>query len=266
MSYVPLGLGHLVLAALLLLANAAISLLFDLRLERTLAVAAARMVVQLALVGVVLQFIFAQTSPAWTLLAAAVMVIAAGYEAQARQERRIAGWGTFGLGTSTLLMVGTVATLFAVAGVIRPDPWYAPRYALPLLGMVLGNAMTGVALVLDALTTAASRARAGIEARLALGATRFAALHDVLRHSLRTGMMPIINAMAATGIVALPGMMTGQILAGADPVDAAKYQMMIMFVIAGATAMAVVLGGIGGVLLITDERHRLRLDRLSRRK
>lgn len=265
MSYVTLELGDLALASLLVLANAAISFAFKLRLERTLALAAARMVVQLALVGVVLQFIFKQTSPAWTALFAAVMIVAAGYEAQARQERRVAGWGTFGLGTSTLLLVGTMATLFAVVGVIRPDPWYAPRYMLPLLGMVLGNAMTGVALVLDALTSAAVRERASIEARLALGATRFAALHDVLKRSLRTGMLPIINAMAATGLVSLPGMMTGQLLAGADPIDAAKYQMMIMFVIAGATAFAVLLGGIGGVLLITDERHRLRLDRLTRR-
>lgn len=265
MSYVPLTIGDLALASMLVLANAAISLTFNLRLERTLALSAARMVVQLALVGVVLQFIFRQTSPAWTVLAGAVMVGAAGYEALARQERRIAGWMSYGLGASTLLLIGTMATLFAVAGVIRPQPWYAPQYMLPLLGMVLGNAMTGVALALDTLTTTAWRERAAVEAQLALGATRFVALHGVLRHSLRTGMMPIINAMAATGIVSLPGMMTGQILAGADPVEAAKYQLMIMFVIAGATALAVVLAGLGGVLLLTDDRHRLRLDRLVKR-
>ena len=72
-------------------------------------------------------------------------------------------------------------------------------------------------------------------------------------------MMPMLNAMATTGLVALPGMMTGQIIAGADPVGAAKYQMLIMFLIAGATALGSFLAAVGGVLLLTDERHRLRL-------
>jgi putative ABC transport system permease protein len=76
--------------------------------------------------------------------------------------------------------------------------------------------------------------------------------------------MPILTAMAATGVVSLPGMMTGQILAGIEPIAAAKYQVMIMFLIAGSTGMAVVLAGIGAVILLTDHRHRLRLDRLSK--
>jgi len=75
--------------------------------------------------------------------------------------------------------------------------------------------------------------------------------------------MPILTAMAATGVVSLPGMMTGQILAGIDPVSAAKYQVMILMLIAGSTGLAVVAAGIGSVMLLTDERHRLRLDRLS---
>ena len=74
--------------------------------------------------------------------------------------------------------------------------------------------------------------------------------------------MPILNAMAVTGIVSLPGLMTGQILAGVDPVEAAKYQIMIMFALSGATALAVLAAGIGGVWLLTDDRQRLRLDRL----
>ena len=89
---------------------------------------------------------------------------------------------------------------------------------------------------------------------------------ETLRLALRTGLMPILNAMAASGIVSLPGMMTGQILAGVDPIEATKYQIMIMFLIAGATALGVVIAGYAGVLLITDNRHRLRLDRLHHAK
>jgi putative ABC transport system permease protein len=265
MSYVPLTPRDLVLAAALILVNAGLSFAFRLGLERSLFIAAARMVVQLGLIGFVLKFIFAQTSPAWTLLLALVMVGFAGAEVLGRQQRRPAGPAAYALGTGTLLFVGLFATVFAVAGVIGPEPWYAPRYVLPILGMVLGNALTGVALVLDTVSQAVVRERPAIEARLALGATRLQALDEVLKRALRTGTMPILNAMAASGVVSLPGMMTGQILAGVDPVEAAKYQVMIMFLIAGATGLSVVLAGFGAVVLLTDERHRLRLDRLVAR-
>ncbi len=263
MTYVPLSPLDLALAASLLIANAAISWFLRLKIERSLAVAAVRMVVQLALVGLVLKLIFAQTSPVWTVLMGLVMVAAAGVEVVARQHRRIAGWQVFGLSTGTLLFTGMVITGLGVGVIIGPDPWYAPRYMLPILGMVLGNTMTAISLVLDTLTETAHRERGAIEARLSLGAHRFEAMRNVLHVALRTGMMPILNSMATTGIVALPGMMTGQILAGADPIEAAKYQVLIMFLIASATALGSLFGGLGGVLLLTDKRHRLRLDRIA---
>ena len=266
MSYVVLSYWDLVFAMVLILANGLISLRFGLGLEKTLAISTARMVVQLSLIGFVLTFIFTRTSPAWTLLIAVVMVLIAGYEVQARQTNRIAGWWSYGLGTSTLLFVGIAATIYAVAVVIGPQPWYAPRYMVPVLGMVLGNMLTGIALVLETLTMNAKRERLAIEARISLGASRMEAMSDVLRQALRTGMMPIINAMAASGVVSLPGMMTGQILSGVDPVDAAKYQILIMFLIAGSTALGIFLAALWGLWLLTDERHRLRLDRLIAQK
>ena len=145
MSYVPLTPLDIVLAAALLIANGAISWGFRLGLEKSIAIAAARMVVQLALIGVVLKFIFAQTSPAWTVAFALVMVVAAGVEVVSRQHRSFDGWRTFGLSTATLLFIGTVVTVLGVGVIITPDPWYAPRYVLPILGMVLGNTMTAVA-------------------------------------------------------------------------------------------------------------------------
>lgn len=253
----------LALAASLMGLNAAISWGFRLGLERRLALAALRMVVQLAVVGLLLQVLFAQNEPVWTLAMALVMAAAAGHEVVSRQRRRLSGAVPYLLGAGTLLFVGTLFSVIAVAGLIGAEPWHAPRYFLPVLGMVLGNAMTGVSLVLDAVTGAAARERGAIEARLALGESRFAAFGDVLRRGLETGLMPILNAMAVAGVVSLPGMMSGQILAGGDPMEAAKYQMLILFVIAGATAMSVLLAGFAAVWLLTDERHRLRLDRLA---
>lgn len=255
----PLGWLDLAAAALLLGINASISIGFGLRLETSLAIAALRMIVQLSAVGFVLKLVFAQTSPAWTMLVAVVMAMVAGFELISRQDRRLKTLLTFGLGSGTLLLVGALGTLYATAIVIGPTPWYAPRYVVPILGMVLGNALTSASLVLQTLNDAAERDRNVIENRLALGATRFTAFGTILARALKTAMTPLLNAMSVTGVVALPGMMTGQILAGSDPSIAAHYQIMIMFVLSSASGLAALLAGLGGVMMMTDSRHRLRL-------
>jgi putative ABC transport system permease protein len=161
-------------------------------------------------------------------------------------------------------MTLAAASLTAVAllGILQPEPWYEPRYAIPLLGMILGNAMTGIALGLDTLTTTAVRERPTIEARIALGASRFEALRAPMQEAIRRGLMPLINSMAVAGVVSLPGMMTGQILAGAPPAEAVRYQLLIMFLIAGATGLGLLMAVLGGAWRLTDRRHRLRNDRL----
>jgi putative ABC transport system permease protein len=264
MSYIPLDLGDLGLAAILLVLNGLISVWFGLGLERSMAVAAGRMVLQLSVVALALKFVLEVNSPLWTTLFALIMLAATAYEVTSRQERRMRGPGALALGALAPFTAGLIATFFAAVAILAPDPWYAPRYLLPILGMMLGNALSGTSLVLDGITQGALRERPAIEARLALGATRFEAMGAVLKRGLTTGLMPILTAMAATGVVSLPGMMTGQILAGVEPVAAAKYQVMIMFLIAGSTGLAVVAAGIGAVLMLTDERHRLRLERLAR--
>jgi putative ABC transport system permease protein len=150
-----------------------------------------------------------------------------------------------------------------VVGLIGPQPWYAPRYVLPILGMVLASTLTSVSLALQTLTEGAERERDAIEARIALGATRFEAFSALLRRALGAAITPLLNMMSLAGMVTLPGMMTGQILAGADPVEAAKYQIVIMFVLAAASGLGALFVAYGGVLLLTDSRHRLRLDRLA---
>lgn len=263
MSAISLGPLELGLAALLLLLNAALSIAFNLKLERKLAIAAVRMIAQLTLAGLVLGFVLRQTSVGWTLIVMLVMVAIAGYELWSRPAHRLEGWSSAGLGAGTLFAISGIVTLFTVGVLIGPDPWYAPRYLLPIFGMILGNVLTSMSLTFDTLTTAAKRERTAIEARIADGGTRFEAFERVMGDALRSGTLPILNGMAVAGVVALPGMMTGQILAGADPFEAAKYQMLILLVLAGASTLGVVAAGVGGVLLLTDPRHRLRLDRLA---
>ena len=266
MSAIPLDAVDLAIAATLVVLNGALSITLRLELAYDLAIATIRMIVQLLLVGLVLTWLFEVISPVWTGISALVMIGFAGYEIVARQEQRLAGGWAYGLGTTTMLFAATLVTIFALTTQIRPDPWFDPRYGIPLLGMVLGNTMTGISLGLHTLTSVLVRDRAAVEAQLALGATRWWALHSVIRSALRSALMPIINSMAATGLVALPGMMTGQILAGAQPISAVRYQILVMFLIAGGTCLGSVVAVYGGAWRLTDARHRLRLDRLTSTK
>ncbi len=262
-GYIPLTYADLAFASLFLLVNAGLSLLLRLGMERQLLIAAIRMVVQLMLVGLVLKLVFTAASPGITLAVALIMIVFAGREIRARQERRLAGLWGYGLGAAAMIAAGTLVALLVLTTQIQPAPWWQPRIALPLFGMILGNTMTGISLGLDSLHGTLYRERNAVEAQLLLGRTRWQAAGPVLRRALRAGITPIINAMAATGVVSLPGMMTGQILSGIDPQEAVKYQLLIMFAIAGATGLGVLFGLLASLLRLTDKRHRLRLDRLA---
>lgn len=263
-SYIQINNGQLALAAALILINVILSVVLQLGLERRLAIASVRMIVQLLLVGYVLEWVFTLRNPLWVLLVALAMTAMAGASAVDRTRRRFRRiyWNSFfSILTSSFLVTG-----LAVSGIIRVEPWYDPQYVIPLLGMVLGNALTGISLALDRFTEDLASRRDQIEAFLALGATRWEAAHKPIQEALRTGMIPTINSMLVMGLVSLPGMMTGQILAGASPIDAVRYQIVIIFMIASGTA----LGTIGVVLLtfqvLFSREHQLRLERLNKVK
>jgi putative ABC transport system permease protein len=263
MNAPDVGYLELAIAAVLVLLNAVLSLLLSLGIGRDLLVAAARAIVQLLLVGLVLKTVFEMASPLTVAAVVVVMMAAASYEIHSRQQRRLAGpWG-FGIGAGTAMLATLFVTTFGLAA-LRPDPWFDPQVLIPLVGIVLGNVMNGVSISLNAFNTGIVRERAAIEARLALGASRRSAFRPMQRSALRSGMIPVINQMSAAGIITLPGMMTGQILAGMPPFEAAKYQILVLLLLAGGAG----LGAIGATWLavrrVTDGRERLRLDRLAR--
>ncbi len=260
-EYITLEYWEVAASALLLVITAGLALLFEVGLARSLAWVALRMVAQLLLVGLVLKFIFAATNGWITLAAASVMVGMAMREVMRRQQRPLQGVWRWLPGSASLLFVGVLALLYTLLVVLRPEPWHAPRQLLPIFGMILGNSMTGITLGLNAITEAITRERAAIEARLLLGCSRWQAVQPFAARALRMALTPMINAMAAAGIISLPGMMTGQILAGAPPVEAVKYQLMIMFLIAGVVGLAALAAMAGTIWRLTDERHRLRPDR-----
>ena len=262
-DYIALSYWDIGLASLLLCVNALLSIYFRLGTAKRLFIAAARMVVQLTLVGLVLKALFATVSPWLTLLVAVLMVGFAGREAVARQDRTFMGFWGYGLSTGSMLAAAGTVTIFALGTQFHADPWYNPRYAIPILGMILGNTMTGVSLALDRLLAEADTGRMKIEARLALGHSFRTAMEVPIKNAMRAGLIPTVNARAAVGLVSLPGMMTGQILAGVEPVQAVKYQLLIMFLIAGGTALGVFASTMLATRRLSDARQRLRLDRLS---
>jgi len=262
MNMIQLSSLDLTIAAALVVALGIVTAALKLAVTKTLYIAAIRTTVQLLLIGFVLKALFENVHLGWMTLLATVMLLVAGREVMARQKRPFAGrWG-YGLGTLSMFVSSFVLTLFALTVIIDTEPWYQPQYSIPLLGMMLGNTMTGVALAMDRLTESAYQQRMIIEARLALGQHWREAIGNIARDSTRVGMLPMINAMAAAGIISLPGMMTGQILAGIPPLEAVKYQILIMFMITAGTGFATVLATWLGAKRLFDDRHRLRLERL----
>lgn len=260
---IPLGGGDLAIAAGLVLLAGTVSLVLRLGLERRLAVASARTVIQLLLVGHILRFVF-QVQTVWAIAAIALLMVAvAARTAVARPARTYARAGTHAF--VTLVLTGLITTTAVTATVIRVDPWYHPQYLIPLLGMVLGNGLNGISLSLDHLLEAFVTRQAEVEMELSLGASRWEAARDPIREAVRRGMIPIVNTMTIVGIVSLPGMMTGQILAGADPVEAVLYQIVVMFTLAGATALGCMSLALLAYRRLFDAAHRLRLDRVLQR-
>lgn len=266
MNVIALNHWDLMIAALLVFALAVLTYTMKLGLVRQLSVAAIRSTVQLLLIGLVLKNLFAHAHIAWVSGIAILMLLAAGREVIARQKWRFRGvWG-FGVGTGSMFISSFAIAVLALKVMVGPEPWYNPQYAIPLLGMLLGNTMNGIALGMKSLTQTAFQQRTMIEQRLMLGQSSQEAISDISRDSMRTGMIPIINAMAAAGIVSLPGMMTGQILAGSPPTEAVMYQILIMLLITAGTGFGTTAAIHMTSRRLFDHRHRLRLDRLHATK
>lgn len=255
----------LAIAASLIVLDAGMSIAFRLRLHRQLLIATGRMVIQLLLVGLVMRVVFASGSAAMTLAIVLLMTAAAVREVAVRPKQRLLSWGNYRIAALVVALSSMATVSLALMTAIQPTPWYDPRYAIPLMGIVLGSVLNSASIALDAFFGDVVNSRNKIEGQLALGTTLQQALAPFMRDAVRKGLIPIINQMAAAGIITLPGIMTGQLLAGVDPLSAVKYQILLLFLLAGSSALAS-----GGAVFfasrsISDKRERLRLDRFSTR-
>ncbi|MGF6762477.1 putative ABC transport system permease protein [Paraburkholderia sp. GAS33] len=263
MNLQNLSLWDVAIAALLIVVNGAVSVALKLDLERKLAWAAVRTVVQLLAIGYVLGWVFQFDRWFVVLPLMVAMTLIAGFAGAQRGARTYAGQRV-----DSIVSIWVSSWLVAAVGlfvVIRIRPWYEPQYAIPILGMILGNTLTGVSLGIERMTEELTARRDRVDMALALGATRWEAAQAPARQAVRAGMIPTLNQMAVVGIVSLPGMMTGQVLAGQSPLQAVRYQIVIMFLIAAASALGTVLAVLLTYRRLFSADHRFLASRLMER-
>ena len=236
---IDIGTGSLLIMYALLLLPFSLCRLLGIAVLRDLALAVARMSIQLLLVGVYLEVIFRINSillnAAWIL----AMVIVADLHIIRSTGLRIRRFFLpllLGVGFGTLAIA-----LFFVLLVIQPRPLYDARYLIPITGMVLGNCLRANVICLERFFSGLRQQETTYVNRLLMGATRYEALRPHLRDAIRAALAPTIATMATLGLVSLPGMMTGQILGGSVPLVAIKYQIGIMIAIFIATALTALL-------------------------
>ncbi len=226
--------GHLeIIVALILVAlSALLSWRKRQQLEKPLLIGAMRTVIQLLLLGHVLTWVFANKTLLVILLVSSIMTVNASFQSLERIKVRHAG----------LLLDNLVAITLAIwplallgSALLHARPLWQVDTFLPLLGMLLGNTLSGISLGVDYLNTELKERREEVVALLALGATPAEATTGIRNRSLKIALTPMLNSLASSGIVSIPGMMTGQILAGGAPVTAAITQIIVMLLIAAGT-------------------------------
>jgi putative ABC transport system permease protein len=213
-----------------------VSLLFSyfqkLKLEKETLISVIRAIVQLIAVGYVLEFIFGLSNPAFTTLLVLIMTFNAAYNASKRGKGIKNGL----LISFVSIAVGAGLTLcvLVLSGAIK----YLPNQIIPISGMIISNAMVALGLCYRQLSADFKSRRDEVETKLALGADILPSSIEIIRDSIRTGMIPTIDSAKTLGIVSLPGMMTGLILAGTSPLQAIRYQIMVTFMLLSTTAIS----------------------------
>jgi putative ABC transport system permease protein len=224
-----------------------------LHLAREIAIAAARAGAQLAAVGAILLLVFARAGLAGAAGWLAVMVVIAGQVA-ARRARGLP-WAlpvaTAAVAVGTAATTGTLLTL----GVISTQP----RVVIPVGGMIVSGAMAATAVTLTRIREEAAAARPAIEARLSLGMPASQAFAPHLHAALRTALIPSVDSTKTVGLISLPGAMTGLILAGVSPLTAIRYQIVVMYMLLAAAALAALTAARLAERALFDNAHRLRV-------
>jgi putative ABC transport system permease protein len=229
---IDVSLTELIATLALVAIAVAVSAWQRLDLERDMGIAVVRSFIQLSAVGLVIKAIFEEDRLVFVIALIAAMVVFGALTARHR-ARSVPGafWPLLvALGTAACLTLALVVAL----GVFEPEP----RFLVPVGGMVVGNSMTAAAVTLNRLGDEMRSSAPRIEATLALGATSTQAALPIVRRSLRSGMIPLVDSTKTTGLIFFPGTMVGMLLAGAEPIDAVRLQLVLLYTLLGSVALA----------------------------
>lgn len=259
MTATPLSTLELAAASTLIVASGVFSMLLGLGIGMRIVVAALRMVAQLMFAALIVTSLFADTSIGTSLAVLMFICAVTVGEVASKVSHPLRPIAVHLATASTVLSGALIAALLMIV-LVQPTPWYAPRVVVPVLGMLLGHAASGCAIALDLLTAGVVRERGSIETRMALGASRHEAFGPILSGALKAAIMPTVMLLTTAGLVVLPGFMSGQIMAGVEANEAAKYQILLMLIIAGGGIIGVLATAFGALAVLTDKRGRLRRE------
>ena len=235
-NYYAIDIWGLIAALVMVAIAAGISETMRMGVGRTLLWSACRALLQLCAMGFIFEYVIRSNNPWLVLLLVAFMLIAAVQITLSRAKgvpKGLAGPVFLSLVVTMLIMISLVTEL-----IIRPQPWYAPQLVVPLTGMLLGNTVTALAVGLSRFYESMEERRDEVDMMLALGATPWESARPSIVSSIRLGLLPTTASLASSGIVTIPGMMAGQVIAGGDPLNAAKYQFVVLDAIAALTLLA----------------------------
>ena len=227
------------LSILLMGIVALISFLNKLGIIKNIAIGTFRSFFQLMIMGFVLDFVFKNQEWYFTLIIVIIMYLTAAFDSFQRIKVKIKGAFFYSL---ISMFIGSIIPLsFMFYLVLNVSPWYKPQYIIPISSMIISNAMSCNSLVMNNFGSELKNRINEVETQLSFGLTPHQSILPIMRDSIRNGLIPAINALMVLGLAKLPGMMTGQIIGGVEPINAVKYQLLIMYMIASSNAISALL-------------------------
>ncbi|CAB9504071.1 binding protein PotA [Seminavis robusta] len=266
---VDISYSSLMLATAPLLAVAVVCAYLELTdMSQSIVVGALRSLLQLSLLGTILYPIFTwgQKHAIVVIAYSTMMIVLAAQEVSSRAQYAFPG--QFQAILMSLLATISLVAAFTFKVVLHLQPWHTPRYVIPVVGMLLGNSINGITLSINAISRAFVEESAELELMLAFGATPFEALQRLLAEAILAGATPVLTMLRVTGIISIPGMMTGQLLGGTTTVQAARYQLLILYLIAVCTVGVILLQTLYCALYVgvDTKTHMLVADRFVPKK